>query len=151
MGEFQLSILLKKLRTAKRASEGWDGDRYEVFQKDDGRLGVVFVSIWDSAQDAQEFAKSYKRLRKVDTSSAEASSAEASEDVATSSVKDSPADNSDSAKQSDAAEIVLGSEVLVEVHEDQVWVIEGFHADETKALKQLLEQTKFEPKVFPEH
>lgn len=63
LGEFQTSILLKGLRTARRASEGWDGDRYEIYRDDDGKLALVFASVWDSSKDAEEFATAYKQAR----------------------------------------------------------------------------------------
>ncbi len=64
LGEFQTSILLRGVRSAKRASEGWDGDRYEVYRDGDGKLAIVFVTVWDSTKDAEEFAKAYIESRK---------------------------------------------------------------------------------------
>lgn len=65
LGEFQTSIMLKRLRSGRRAAVGWDGDRYEVFQHTNGKLGLVFVSIWDSELDARQFADSFKEYRKA--------------------------------------------------------------------------------------
>jgi hypothetical protein len=56
LGEFQLQILLEKIPGGKQAAEGWDGDRYEVFERDDGRLAVAWFTTWDSDEDAREFA-----------------------------------------------------------------------------------------------
>ncbi len=54
LGELQTSILLKKTKLGRVASEGWDGDAYEVFAHDD-ELGLVMGSVWDSEEDAAEF------------------------------------------------------------------------------------------------
>ncbi len=58
LGEMQLGILLKK-HGGKTAAAGWDGDRYAVFEGPSGKLGLVWVSTWDSTQDAQEFLRGY--------------------------------------------------------------------------------------------
>ncbi|MFN3190926.1 MAG: alpha/beta hydrolase fold domain-containing protein [Aureliella sp.] len=63
LGELQTSIMLKKVRGGNRASAGWDGDKYEVYERADGKLGLASVSQWDSGNDAQEFAKAYKLHR----------------------------------------------------------------------------------------
>jgi hypothetical protein len=45
---------------AKKGSEGWDGDHYVAFQdKATGAVTIVWVSVWDTEQDAQEFADIY--------------------------------------------------------------------------------------------
>ena len=43
----------------KPAAAGWDGDRYAVFEGPKNRLGLVWLSTWDSEDDAREFAKGY--------------------------------------------------------------------------------------------
>jgi hypothetical protein len=58
LGEMQLAILLKK-HGGKTAAAGWDGDRYAVFEGPGGKLGLVWVSTWDSADDAREFLRGY--------------------------------------------------------------------------------------------
>ncbi|MEM8735915.1 MAG: alpha/beta hydrolase fold domain-containing protein, partial [Planctomycetota bacterium] len=63
LGELQTQIMLKKVRGGRRASAGWDGDRYEVYERTDGKLGLAFVSQWDSVEDASEFAEAYKLHR----------------------------------------------------------------------------------------
>ncbi|MFK7736566.1 MAG: hypothetical protein AB8B50_11075, partial [Pirellulaceae bacterium] len=63
LGELQTYIMLKKVRGGKTASLGWDGDTYEIYQQQNGKLGLVFVSIWDSPEDADEFAKAYTTYR----------------------------------------------------------------------------------------
>ena len=66
LGELQTSIMLKRVVGGSRAAVGWDGDKYEVFRRDDGKLGMIFVSIWDSEKDAQEFATAYESFREQD-------------------------------------------------------------------------------------
>jgi hypothetical protein len=58
LGEMQLGVMLKK-HGGKTAAPGWDGDRYAVFEGPMGRLGLVWLSTWDSADDAREFLESY--------------------------------------------------------------------------------------------
>ncbi|MCI0342314.1 MAG: hypothetical protein L0216_14410, partial [Planctomycetales bacterium] len=40
---------------ARRASEGWDGDRYRVYEKNEEEALVLLVTTWDSEADAGEF------------------------------------------------------------------------------------------------
>mgnify|MGYP001571753661 CR=1 FL=1 len=41
---------------AMRAAAGWDGDAYEVWEREkDGRLLLVLASTWDSEEDAKDF------------------------------------------------------------------------------------------------
>jgi hypothetical protein len=58
LGELQLTILLKK-HGGKKAAAGWDGDRYAVFEGAKGKLGLVWLSTWDSEDDAREFLRGY--------------------------------------------------------------------------------------------
>ncbi len=153
MGEFQMSILLRGVRTARRASEGWDGDRYEVYRDDQGRLAVVFVSVWDSDKDATQFAEAYKQSRRPKSDDPAAEDNEPAEEAKT---KDNAKEGSGQAKTADRPDaplddkaIVLGTGSLVKVHGDQVWVIEGFHADVTAKIEAALSQIKLEEKTFP--
>ncbi|MCP4449409.1 MAG: hypothetical protein GY811_29360 [Myxococcales bacterium] len=41
-----------------KAADGWDGDRYAVYEKDGALLGLA-ASIWDSEAEAAEFAGAY--------------------------------------------------------------------------------------------
>ncbi len=72
LGEFQTSILLKRVAGGSQAARGWDGDRYEVYSNRDGKLALVFVSVWDSQQDAEQFYQAYLDYR--DQQGAEAQS-----------------------------------------------------------------------------
>ena len=49
----------------KSAAAGWDGDRYAVFEGQSNRLGLVWVSTWDSEDDAREFAHGYVSYQTV--------------------------------------------------------------------------------------
>jgi hypothetical protein len=47
----------------KKAVEGWDGDRYTAAVHDDGEsVCVAWASVWDSEDDAKEFAEYYASL-----------------------------------------------------------------------------------------
>ena len=58
MGEMQIAVLLKK-HGGKRAAAGWDGDRYAIFEGPKNKLALVWVSTWDTEDDAREFAHGY--------------------------------------------------------------------------------------------
>jgi hypothetical protein len=58
LGEMQLLVLLRK-HGGKRAAAGWDGDRYAIFEGPKNQLGMVWLSTWDSEDDAREFARGY--------------------------------------------------------------------------------------------
>ena len=128
LGEFQTSILLKRLRSGARASAGWDGDRYEVFQHPDGQLGLVFVSVWDSQRDAEEFAAAYKEYRQPPQNGR-----------GTETPSDQP--------QADTTSAAV--ERLIQQQGDKVWIVEGFSQDETKQIAAQLPNSRFEPKHFP--
>jgi hypothetical protein len=62
-GELEISILIRQFLTpedAKKASEGWDGDRYQALEeKKTGKIIIAWITTWDTKEDAQEFAKLY--------------------------------------------------------------------------------------------
>jgi hypothetical protein len=62
VGEMQLAVLLKK-HDGKRAAAGWDGDQYVAFEGPDESLGLVWLSTWDSEDEASEFAESYAKFQ----------------------------------------------------------------------------------------
>lgn len=62
VGEFQAAILLRR-HDGKRAAAGWDGDRYITFEGPGDKLGLVWLSTWDSDGDAREFARAYARYQ----------------------------------------------------------------------------------------
>ena len=44
-----------------RAAMGWGGDRLFMVKNKEGKKGIIWVTTWDSAKDAAEFAKAYKK------------------------------------------------------------------------------------------
>lgn len=57
LGEFQIRVLLGGSPDAIAAAEGWDGDRFQVWEHEDGRLAVAWISVWDTEADATQFAE----------------------------------------------------------------------------------------------
>lgn len=58
LGEFSLLQALLPFteeKKARKASEGWDGDRFELFEGPQGKLALVLRTVWDSPEDAGEF------------------------------------------------------------------------------------------------
>ena len=61
MGELQISVMLG--RQGSKAAAGWDGDKYAVFEGSGGKLGLVWLSTWDSSDEAREFTEAYVRYQ----------------------------------------------------------------------------------------
>jgi hypothetical protein len=61
LGELQTSVMLG--RQGPKAAAGWDGDRYAVFEGPGEKLGLLWLSTWDSEDDAREFAQAYTRYQ----------------------------------------------------------------------------------------
>jgi hypothetical protein len=66
VGEMQIGILLRQ-HGGKSAASGWDGDRYAVFEGPRERLGLVWLTTWDSDDDAREFVRGYARFQQTKT------------------------------------------------------------------------------------
>lgn len=68
LGEFQLLQFLKAHGAAgvdsAAAAEGWDGDRLFAFEAPDGRVAVVWLSAWDSVDEAKEFKEAVLAVSK---------------------------------------------------------------------------------------
>ena len=65
LGEFSLYLVLNGFldrQKAGRATAGWGGDRLELFEHPNGNLALVLRSVWDSKEDASEFAAAYSDL-----------------------------------------------------------------------------------------
>lgn len=62
VGEMQAAVLLKPFQ-GKQAAAGWDGDQFAAFEGEGGALGLVWLSTWDSEDDAREFMKSYLQFQ----------------------------------------------------------------------------------------
>ena len=58
LGEMQMAVMLRK-HGGTSAAAGWDGDRYAVFEGPKNRLGLVWLTTWDSEDDAREFTTAY--------------------------------------------------------------------------------------------
>jgi hypothetical protein len=57
LGEFQTNLYLAQQvdqATADLASQGWDGDQYALYVKDDATL-LAFATVWDTLADREEF------------------------------------------------------------------------------------------------
>jgi hypothetical protein len=63
VGELALSVLFSDWQDSapRSAWEGWDGDRYLV-ARCEGRLGLLWISSWDTEADAREFAEAYEPI-----------------------------------------------------------------------------------------
>ncbi len=63
LGEFNVSILLRELGVARGAAAkgaaGWDGDTFAGYESKDGRTVLIWLSTWDSEDEAAEFEKLY--------------------------------------------------------------------------------------------
>ena len=65
LGEFSLYLVLNNFierQKAGRATQGWGGDRLELYEHPNGNLAFAFRSVWDSEEDASEFAAAYSDL-----------------------------------------------------------------------------------------
>ena len=62
LGEFQIGVMLRRQR-GEVAAEGWDGDRYAVFEGPEGKLALVWLTTWDGEDDAREFAKAFAQYQ----------------------------------------------------------------------------------------
>lgn len=61
LGELQWQIYFELWKSphATEASEGWGGDRYAVTRRKDGRLIARIATVWDTPNDAEQFASAY--------------------------------------------------------------------------------------------
>lgn len=152
LGELQTSIMLKSIAGGTRAAEGWDGDRYEVFSREDQKLGLVSVSIWDSEQDAQEFAEAFRKYRNsarhltTRTKRAAVVDDQANDQSTT---QDAAPDSKP--QQTTRESLVCAADAVNEVILDgeHVWVLDGFTAEENERIKTLLKNCEFAEKSFP--
>ncbi|MCI0589936.1 MAG: hypothetical protein L0323_24250 [Planctomycetes bacterium] len=58
LGEFGIRLVLNEFvnrYAAERAASGWEGDGYRVLEANDGALGLLWHSEWESAWGAWEF------------------------------------------------------------------------------------------------
>ena len=112
LGEFQLSVLLRR-HGGKPIAAGWDGDRYAVFEGPDDKLGLAWLSTWDSDDDARDFARQYTRYQTT---------------------KLGPEVESPTAFPDAIRRPVAGTLFAVERRGRDVAVVEGFASDPTEQL-----------------
>ena len=66
LGELNTYILLRKYigaMRAKKPSRGWGGDWYNYYRRaDSDQWALVWDTLWDSPNDAEEFFNSYRKL-----------------------------------------------------------------------------------------
>ena len=65
LGEFMLRLILDQYLEAdpaRDAAAGWDGDSVQLFEGAEGELALWIRSVWDTEQDAAEFAEAYENL-----------------------------------------------------------------------------------------
>jgi hypothetical protein len=62
VGEMQLGVMLRA-HNGKRTAAGWDGDTFAAFEGPDDRLGLVWLTTWDTEKDAHEFVESYLKFQ----------------------------------------------------------------------------------------
>ena len=66
MGEFSISLLKKQFFptfTSKRMSEGWDGDKFQVWDDIVNKhSALIWFTTWDEENEAREFFNGYKKI-----------------------------------------------------------------------------------------
>jgi hypothetical protein len=68
LGELYTQVLFRQhlsFLRAGRPSRGWDGDRLHLYRSSDGAgtdCVLVWRSVWDTEQDAQEFENAYRKV-----------------------------------------------------------------------------------------
>jgi hypothetical protein len=67
-GEFGLYLILDQFLNSpaesRRATAGWGGDRFDLYENAQGQVNYVSVSAWDTENDAREFFDAYvKRVQ----------------------------------------------------------------------------------------
>jgi hypothetical protein len=66
LGELMVGVLLRRFLAqdvAVRAAAGWDGDRFVAFRRGD-EAAFLWVSVWDSSDDAEEFVDGFSEVLK---------------------------------------------------------------------------------------
>lgn len=64
-GELTVRVMMKdfKIGRFKNVAEGWDGDTYAVYENgQDGRLMLIWYTVWDDEDEAQEFREAYEKV-----------------------------------------------------------------------------------------
>lgn len=132
LGELQTRILLSKVPEGKEAALGWDGDRYEVFRRSgesQERFALAWVSIWDSEEDAEQFAQCYRLYRGLE--------------------ENDPAEQPKWVHSGDEV-FEEGAVCEVTVQETKCFIVDGFVGDTSDAVIARLKQSTFSEKTFPQ-
>jgi hypothetical protein len=64
LGELMVRCLFKEFFSQKEAevvAGGWDGDRFVAFRRGD-QVSFIWATVWDSAEDAEEFFQKYQEI-----------------------------------------------------------------------------------------
>ena len=65
LGEFLLRTYLESVlpnSPAERSAAGWGGDRFQVLGNGSEERAFVYLAVWDTAEEAQEFFDGYRRF-----------------------------------------------------------------------------------------
>lgn len=65
VGEFIIGLYLNQTLPEERAwqgAEGWDGDKFIIWENEDGRRVLVWRTIWDDTTEAAEFERALSAL-----------------------------------------------------------------------------------------
>jgi hypothetical protein len=60
-----LDQFLKSSTESKRASAGWGGDRYDLYEGPGGQVFLAQLTAWDTEKDAREFFEAYVKRTKL--------------------------------------------------------------------------------------
>lgn len=134
LGELQIQILFSEQREGKKAAAGWDGDRFEVYEHKQGHLGLAWYTVWDSKDDAAQFASTYGRYNE-DRYAKEAAGDDAAPKYATKQVENGSMFQMERGEQRHVVRI-RGNDVLI---------VDGFNATETAIVLEQLEQAQQSP------
>lgn len=150
VGELVTGILLAK-HGGRKAAAGWDGDTAAIFEDPDGKLGLVWLSTWDSEADAREFARGYAAFQSIKFAPPAPAPAEAAgegdaetspenADAGAGAQADTDAGAFPAEGRDDALRRPMpadeGAASHVELRGSDVLVIEGFAPEATDALTQ---------------
>jgi len=61
LGMLDLRVLLRTFASGDSAAEGWDGDRFALWEIDGAEPLLAWVTVWDSIAQARRFERAYTR------------------------------------------------------------------------------------------
>lgn len=64
IGEATCAMIFKAYGIApeKLIARGWGGDRYSVLKNSQGELALIWLTVWDTPEDAREFFQGYRQI-----------------------------------------------------------------------------------------